>query len=485
MRFRGTAILLVICAALGGFLYFYEYKGGEKREKAKQEENRLWKVESSSIQQIDLISPAQRVTALRSGDKEWRITTPRALEADSEEFNRIAGSASDLSRESVLETGAVDLSKFGLKPAQIGLEFKTKDGKEYKIDFGNKNPTGNSSYAAIPGKNEVFLVAGYVASSFDKKLDDLRNRTVLPFAETDVQSLDLQSSKGDVHLAKENDRWWILGKEKWAADSAAVSSLLTALSAGRLKEFFDESPEDYSSLGFDKPLADVRLVLGKDRAIKHLMIGAEKSTLLRKGEKKPIAAAKKNAAEDKKESASANPAELYLARDESRKSLFFVDKELADKLLKPSSDFRDKALAAFQRWDIDSITLTGPKGTFAFTKPSGEWVLGDAKKKTKWDAVNGILDALERPVKEFIDNPGPLSGYGLDKPVARVVLKQGGAVKADCIFGKGAKGGVYARVQGESSIKVTDQESLDKLDKGESDFVESTPPPAATPAPKK
>lgn len=87
MRFRGTFILLIICAALGGYLYFYEYKGGEKRDKAKQEENRLWKLESSSIQQIDLISPAQHIIAVRSGDKEWRITSPRALDADSDELN--------------------------------------------------------------------------------------------------------------------------------------------------------------------------------------------------------------------------------------------------------------------------------------------------------------------------------------------------------------------------------------------------------------
>ena len=35
MRFKGTLVLLLLCAGFGGFLYFYEIKGGEKREKGK------------------------------------------------------------------------------------------------------------------------------------------------------------------------------------------------------------------------------------------------------------------------------------------------------------------------------------------------------------------------------------------------------------------------------------------------------------------
>ena len=478
MRFRGTLVLLVVCVLLGGYLYFYEYKGGEKREKAKEAEKQLWKVDPGSIQEIDLTTPAQHITAVRAGDKDWRITSPRALDADADELGRIASTASDMGRESVLENNAADLSKFGLKPPQTELEIKTKDGKVYKVGFGIKTPTGNSNYAAIPGKNDVFLVPNYVAGNFDKKLEDLRSHTILPFDQYECQSVELKSSKGDVQLAKENDRWYIQGKEKWEADSSSVSSLLSALSTGRVKEFFDENPENYTNLGFDKPFIDVRVIVGKDRALKHLTIGAEKDKLIAKGEKKPKE--EKTAGKAKE---TEKPVEEYIARDESRKDLFFVDKDLADKLLKSPSDFRDKTLASFQRWDIDSITLTNAKGTFAFTKSSGDWVLGDTKKKTKWEAVNGILDGLEKPVKEFIDNPAALSTYGLDKPVARVVLKQGAAVKVDCAFGKEAKDGVYAQVKGESTVKLADKESLEKLNKGESDFVEAPAPSA--PAAKK
>ena len=481
MRFRGTFVLLILCAALGAYVYFYEIKGGEKREKAKQEENQIWKVESNTLQQIDLTTPELHITADRIGEKEWKLTAPRPLDADAEELNRLASSASDISRENVVEPSATDLARFGLNPPQVALQFKTKDGKEYRIRFGNNNPTGNSTYAALEGKSEIFTVASYVASNFRKKLDDLRNRAILNFEQFETQSADLITSKGAVQLIKENDRWYLQSKERWAADTSAVNSILGALSSGKVKEFFDENPDDYSDLGFDKPVADVRLKVGKNLGIKHLILGLEKSKLAKKGTKKPSA--------EKKDDKAAADSGLYLARDESRRDLFFVDKDFLDKLLKTPADLRDKALASFQRWDIDSISLTNSKGTFQFSKfPSGgDWVLGDAKKKTKWDAVNGILDGLEKQVKEFIDTPASMTTYGLDKPIIHVVLKQGGAVKVDCAFGKEAKDGVYAQIKGESTIKIADKESLDKLNKAEADFLEPpapTPPAATAPAKK-
>jgi hypothetical protein len=142
---------------------------------------------------------------------------------------------------------------------------------------------------------------------------------------------------------------------------------------------------------------------------------------------------------------------------------------------------RDKALAAFQRWDVDFIALTNTKGRFTFTKSNGEWFAAGSGRKAKWDGINAILDAMEKPVKQWIDRPSPLSAYGLDKPAIQVVLKQGGKILADCSIGESAKDGVYAQVRGDSSVKIADPDGLSALDKGEADLVE---PPAAAPTKK-
>ena len=468
MRFKGTLILLIICLLLGGYVYFYEIKGGEQRQKAKEAETQVWKFEGSEIRQIDLTSPSRHITAVRKGDKDWVLTSPRNYDADADELNRLANSASNIKRENVVEPNAADLAKFGLNPAQSSLRVKTKGGKEYAIDFGSNNPTGSYAYAVLPGKREVFLVSSSVVSAFDKKTDELRHQAILSFDQPEVQTLSIKNSKGNLEFTKDaDDRWWTVGKDRVAADSPGIRGILNAMSLGKVKEFFNDPPEDYQGLGLDKPLIDVSLTYGKNKAMKRLVIGAEKSALRRKsGSAAPGEAAPADSS-----------SRLYLAKDESRPDLFFVDKEVVDKLLVSRNDVREKALASIQRWDVDFISLTNSKGSFTFTKSGGEWFAGGAKKKAKWEEVNAILDAMEKPVKAWIDIPAPPATYGLDKPAIRVVLKKGPEVLADCSFGKAAKDGIYAQVKGDSSIKVADPEGLNSLDKAEADYLEAGPAP--------
>jgi hypothetical protein len=466
MRFKGTWMLLVVCLAIGCFIYFYEIKGGEQREKAKENESRFWMLESKDIQQIEFSPPDEKIVAVRKTQEEWAIQVPRPLEADSGELNRLAESAAGIKFESILEENVSDPAPFGLDPAPSGLKIKTGDGKEYGILFGNKNPTGNRMYARVMDNKKIYLVASTLSETFNKKLEDLRNHSVLQFEQSEAQSLNIKNEKGDIRLTKDSDdRWWIEGAERIAADSPGIRGILNALSLGRIPEFFDEDPDNYVNFGIEKPRIDVSLTYGKDKAIKRLKIGTTKVGLRKKGADRKLA-----------DMDVASASSLYLAEDSSRPEFFFVDKDLVDKLDKSLYDLRDKALAAFQRWDVDSIILENPNGRFTFNKSGGEWFFGDEKKKADFDAVNGILDALESDSLELIDKPAGLAAYGLDKPAVHVILKQEARILADCSLGKITEKGVYAQLKGDPSVKIADLEKYGKLTKNDKDFIETAKP---------
>jgi hypothetical protein len=454
LRFKGTLILLIIVLGLGAFIYFYEYKGKDEREKAKQSENQIWKLESDSIRQLDIFANGQNVTLVRNKQNVWSITAPKLYQADADEVNRLANAASDIRRDSVLEENAADLERFGLNPPRCSLKIRTGQGKDYEIRFGQTNPIGSFSYAIVTGSKSVLLVENSAAEAFNKKLDDLRDHTVLNFDKADVQSVSIKNEKGDLELAKDNnDLWWLTRNERVAADSPGIRGILNSLSMARIKEFYPDSA-DQKSPSIEHPLIDVSVVYGKNRSTKRLLIGSEKS----------------NSGAEK----------LYLAKNESRPDLFYVDKELVDKLLQSRGDLREKALAVFQRWDVDSISLKNDKGSFILSKSNGEWFIGG--KKAKWDAVNGIMDALEKKVADLIEKPAANSKYGLDKPPVQVTLRQANNVVVECSVGGSTAKGVYAQINGDPAVKVIDLESAAKLHVGESDLIE---PPAAKPvAPK-
>jgi hypothetical protein len=462
MRFKGTWLLMILCLALGVFIYFYEIKGGQERDKAKEAETRLWMIEGKDIKKIELHPPTGEITAVRTSDTEWSIQSPRPLEADSEELNRLADKAAELKYDSVLEESASDAAQFGLEPARSSVTITTVDDKKHTLFIGDQNPSGNRTYARVSDRNELFLMSSSLPETFDKKLDDLRNHSVLRFGQSEVHTLDITNPKGTLHLVKDaSDRWWIEGKHRVAADSPAVRGILNALSLGKIPEFFDESPEKYPNLGLKKPRFEVSLTYGNNNAIKHLSIGAEKSALPAKEvEEKPAA-----------------DSAIYLAKDASRPELFFVKQDLVDKLNTSAGELRDKAIASFQRWDVDSITMENPHGQFALTKEGGEWFIGGDKKRADFDTVSGILDALESKSTGLIDNPGAMADYGLDKPTVHVVLKQGDKILADCSFGEKTKDKIYARLAGDPAVKAVDPENYNKLLKDEADLTEKKPSP--------
>ncbi|MDR0842306.1 MAG: DUF4340 domain-containing protein [Acidobacteriota bacterium] len=469
MRFKGTLALLLVVIVFGGYIYFYEYKGGAEREAAKKTENQIWRFDAGDIVRVDLTTPDAAMIAERE-DGQWTITSPHLWRAEIAELDRLVSSAATLNREGVVEENATNLAQFGLAPASLSLRMKAKDGKEYGIDFGFGNPSGNSIYSALAGSAEVFLVASSASADFGRKPEAFRDRKVFKFERAGVQGVILRNPKGVVRLEKDkDDRWWFAGSEKREAGGAEVREMLNALDLGKIAEFFDDDVDQYENATLDAPMIDVVLTFGPDKALKRFVIGPEKSTLKKKGAQ--------TAAQTTTEGETPAPAdrEMFLARDDSRPELFFADKELVDKLSLSASDLRDKALVSFQRWDVDGIELENSKGRFQFVKTDGDWVLQGSKRKAKWDeinGINGILDALEKPVKKWIDDPASLANYGMEQPTIRIVLKKGSETIAECRFGASTPDGVYAKVSGDSSIKVADPEGLELLDKAEADYLE-------------
>ena len=109
MNPRNTGILLLLTAAVGAFVYFYEIRGEEARTQAEADAKRLFPgIEAEAIDSIELTtSDGVEARIERSqgngGDAGWDLVTPLAFPADSFPADALASSLSGLASERKLD----------------------------------------------------------------------------------------------------------------------------------------------------------------------------------------------------------------------------------------------------------------------------------------------------------------------------------------------------------------------------------------------
>src|SRR5215471_16188798 len=140
MKFKGTAVLFLLFIGLGTYVYFTEYRGQEERQKQEAAKKKAFQVEDKDITEISLVYPDRTISGVKKGEKQWQMTSPAGVEADSDEWQMLASDIPRIEREDSAVQNVQDLEPFGLKNPRVTVTAKTKDGKTIEILFGNDNP---------------------------------------------------------------------------------------------------------------------------------------------------------------------------------------------------------------------------------------------------------------------------------------------------------------------------------------------------------
>ena len=450
MKFKGTAIIFLLFGLLGAYVYFFEVRGQEQRQKQEEAKKKTFQVDEKDITEISLIYPDRTITGVKKGDKQWQITAPAGLEADSDEWQQLASNFPRIEREGTVAQNAQDLAPFGLKDPPVKVIAKTKDGKTLEISFGAENPKKTYNYAKLPNNNDIFLTASNWAKTFTKSISDLRNKKVLEFETDDIDDVKIAEAAKELEAQKSGDTWQLKKPVDTRADSSEISSFTSSIRFARAQSFPDP-PVDAKTAGLDSPSFKITLHDGKAKTDRVLLIGKTSET------------------------------DKYYARDASRDAIFIIEKEIPEKAKRPVFDWRDKSIAKVDREKIDKIEIQRGSENMSFLKAGSDWKLPDGKK-LQWDKISGMLNELDfQKAKDIIDMPKALATYGLDKPKMEVALRQGSNDLVRVQFGGDSKmpEGMYIKTSDAPAVKVVSKDLFDKFNVKAEDIVEAAPPPAA------
>jgi hypothetical protein len=450
MRFRTTLLLLLVVAGLGAYVYWVEYPKSLEEAKKKT----LFEFSPGDVTAVTLTYADREIALQREGDG-WRLTKPSEMPADTTAANNLVNAIAECEVVKDVAEGSADLAQYGLDKPLVTIKVSLKDRALPTISVGKNTPVGFSTYVQRGDDKKIVLTSSAFRSGMDKQVKDLRDKTILSFADADVNQIELRGPDRLVRLSKTKDGWQIDEPGPFKADATAVRSLLSTLRAMRATDFPSDHPTDLAQFGLDTPQLVVTLRVGTNNTEQTLRLGKKTD---------------KN--------------ELYVQTAAAPTVYTVSDWALRD-LEKSANDLRDKTVLAFDRDAVTAVEVRR-RGEEAFRLVRGadkKWRVegsgGEPAEATLSTFVSDLHDLKGYTI--LADVPADLGEFGLNDPALRItVIGEGGTPLGTVLITERSlpdgKKDYPTMVEGGSTIYAIRDYVFTRLDKQRSQFiVEPTP----------
>jgi hypothetical protein len=442
MSWKTTLGLVVVAALLGGYYYWYEVRGGEQRKAAEEAAQRIFQLQKDAIDEVTISRGPEVIKLTKEANEGWLLTEPVRAKVDPRTMDDILDGLVEGKRDKVISEQATDVGEYGLKEPGMVIHATVKgQNAPVVLNIGARTPTMGGYYAREGEQSKVLMVPSSLYNKFDKNVFNLRDKTVLALDQTQLKRLDVQQGEQIITVESDGEKGWKLVAPLQAkADKAKVNDLISTINGAKIKEFLEEAPQDLAKYGLNPPRWRLSFFLGDDRAEKTLLLGDEDSA-------KSGLNAKRGTTDN----------------------VFLVETKLLEKLPKNVSDWRDRALMAVKRDDMERVEIRDGDQRLEVVCtencgkiPDDRWQLKQPLE-AKADAVKvrTLLRNLEElKAKAFISEEATdLKPYGLDHPSAQVHISLKGKAEPVTLLlgGEDAdKGGRYLRLAETPAVYLID-----------------------------
>lgn len=438
---KSTLIVLVLAAALGGFVYYHDIRNGGPKTDTTPTAKPVFTFNVQDVTSITITKQSSPALQFEKKNGNWEVTQPVDTQADPTVVDGIANQLSDARPSSTLSPSATgDLSAYGLSLPAITVNFQLKNGAKHELQLGNKDFTGDSVYAIADGSKQVSLFPETLLSSADKPLDDWRDRTILPIMTDQVASFELKNSSGEIAADKETSKdttsWKLEKPRPVPADNSSLDLFMSSVSDGRFITVASETPKDLPKYGLSNPAATLVVKLKNG-----------KSETLELGKK---------------------DGDNYYARDTERPMIFTVGSDFEKKLESKPFDFRDKKFYSPNTDSLSSIELQNSESgetIAAHRAANGDWLFdqpADLKGK-KFDIMKLSAPLDSAMATDILDSaPGSVTAK-LAKPAIEITLTDKSGKKTTIRVSAASEGFVYAQSSGDPAVYKLDKSTLDNL----------------------
>ncbi|HZE88144.1 MAG TPA: DUF4340 domain-containing protein [Verrucomicrobiae bacterium] len=393
MRFRNTFLAAAVLAALASWIYFYEYRGEEGRQKVEAAKKKLLDFDPNVVAGLELVRPDGAIRVAKDGET-WRLTSPVEARADGEEVQGLLSTLSWLETDRKLEASPDDLGAYKLAPPALKIVVKRgSGGLDLTLLVGDKAAVGSAYYARRGESGDVVTTSTSIDRLLQATADKLRYKKVVGVDSWKISRFTISRGGAAVAFAKAGEEWRIESPIAFPADRAKVSNLLFDASA-IAAEGFEAAGTTPEGAGLAHPETTLSLT---DRDGKTIEIAFSAK----------------------------DPNGIVRAKRADLPEIFKVKGETVDKLSVVVADYRDVRIAPLDRYQLTEIrAATGGSPTALVKDGESVWHAGGISgPAASSKAVDDFLTALEAArAASFIDAPAA-SGRDIGPPALTLKLK--------------------------------------------------------------
>ena len=327
MRFKGTAALAAVFIGIV-FYYFLIDLPSEKRKK--EEKDRSEKVilfDPENVKAISFIKGEISIKLKRLGIDEWQMTAPVNANGDAHAVSDFLSFFKNLNFTRVVEESPKDLTPFGLNTPDLQIILSMDNGETKGVRVGDDHPMGNKVYLARLNEDRV-LTAGITKNRLDRKVHDLRDKTILDFKTPQITKIEFIRNGKTLSLKKNEESWEVSeGKIAAKGNETEITNLLNTIQAAQIEQFVEEKPEQLTSYGLNNSKLTVKLTTLNTKKPLVLLIGGKNE-------------------------------HGFYAKTLPKKNVFTINQSLFDTLNnRKLVDFFNKSLVDFNDDDLAKVTL--------------------------------------------------------------------------------------------------------------------------------
>ncbi len=234
---RSSIILISVVGILAIAVYFVSRQPGEQ-SLSESAGGPLVNYDSAAVDKMEIRSATGTVTLEKQGGK-WVITSPIKYPADEASTTSAVGKGKDLNVTNLVSSNPAKQGIYSVDSTATLVQIFTNNNPAASFRVGKPSSSYTETYVRKEGSNEVYSVAGVLASTFVKGANDWRDKTIFKTDQNNIHSVKLQFGDTTFVLTKKDSVNWMMGNDSTV--SSTVTAFIGSLANVQADEFVDST----------------------------------------------------------------------------------------------------------------------------------------------------------------------------------------------------------------------------------------------------